>query len=165
MDFNTPASSYWTAEKSIKLKNTKLFIKMASSTQQPELELFRRSLNAILPHSVSGMLHYDVKICLALCTHLLRENHCTCCFVSHTARTLKERFSATWPIAWLITDSSDWATVRQTASQPCSATPTEDNLLEELWGVSIDTLRILLHSSSEIWKLYSLLSVQGISGR
>lgn len=78
-------------------------------------------------------------------THLLRENRCTCCFVSHTAHTLKERFSATWPIAWLITDSSDWATVKQTASQPCSATPTADNLLEELWSVSIDTLRILLH--------------------
>lgn len=46
---------------------------MASSTQQPELELFRRSLNAILPHSVSGMLHYDVKICLALCTYTFSE--------------------------------------------------------------------------------------------
>lgn len=47
--------------------------------------------------------------------------------------------TAPWSIAWVITDSSYWATERQTASESpaaCTATQTAENLLEELWRLS-----------------------------
>lgn len=78
-----------------------IFILNCSSRKQ-ELE---QPQEILLPRSVSSTLYM----------HLLREKCCTCCFVSHAG----ERFSATWPMAWLITDSSDWATMRPRASQSC----------------------------------------------
>lgn len=76
-----------------------------------------------------GMPHCDAKICLAQSgtsftrAHLPfpRKIHHVCCFVSRAAHA-RGKVSATtpWPIARLITDSSDWAAAWQAASQPWS---------------------------------------------
>lgn len=46
---------------------------------------------------------------------------------SQTPHTCRK---APWPIAWLITDKSEWVTARQAASSPCSHSA--DSLLEEV---------------------------------